>query len=140
MILDNINSATTANASYKPNSTTAPIKEETGSEAQNVQAVASQATAANNIKEAEEKETDASGKQSKEVSDATVRQALQDVNRRINHNTVAEFGLHEGTNRIMIKLKDKDTNKVIKEVPAEKTLDLIQKAWELAGILVDEKR
>jgi flagellar protein FlaG len=40
----------------------------------------------------------------------------------------------------MIKIKDKDTDEVIREVPAEKTLDLIQKAWEMAGILVDEKR
>ena len=34
----------------------------------------------------------------------------------------------------------KDTKETIKEIPPEKTLDLIAKAWELAGILVDEKR
>ncbi|MEG1888510.1 MAG: flagellar protein FlaG, partial [Lachnospiraceae bacterium] len=35
---------------------------------------------------------------------------------------------------------DKETKKVIKEFPAEKTLDLIAKAWEIAGLLVDERR
>ena len=40
----------------------------------------------------------------------------------------------------MIKMVDKETRKVIKEFPAEETLDLIAKAWELAGIMVDEKR
>jgi len=35
---------------------------------------------------------------------------------------------------------DKRTKEVIKEFPAEQTLDLIAKAWELAGIMVDEKR
>ena len=39
-----------------------------------------------------------------------------------------------------MKIVDKDTKKVIRELPPEKTLDMIAKAWELAGILVDEKR
>ena len=30
--------------------------------------------------------------------------------------------------------------KTIKELPPEKTLDMIAKVWEMAGILVDEKR
>ena len=29
---------------------------------------------------------------------------------------------------------------VIKEYPPEKTLDMIAKVWEMAGIMVDEKR
>ena len=39
-----------------------------------------------------------------------------------------------------IKIIDKDTKEVIKEVPPEKTLDMIAKVWELAGILIDERR
>ena len=39
-----------------------------------------------------------------------------------------------------IKLVDRDTKEVIKELPPEKTLDMIAKVWEMAGILVDEKR
>ena len=52
----------------------------------------------------------------------------------------AVFGFHEQTNRVMIKIVDKDTKEVIKEYPPEQTLDMIAKVWELAGILVDEKR
>ena len=33
-----------------------------------------------------------------------------------------------------------DTKKVLKEIPPEKTLDMIAKVWELAGLMVDEKR
>jgi flagellar protein FlaG len=40
----------------------------------------------------------------------------------------------------MIKIIDKDTKEVIKELPPEETLDMIAKVWELAGIFVDEKR
>ena len=39
-----------------------------------------------------------------------------------------------------IKIIDKDTKKVLKEIPPEKTLDMIAKVWELAGLMVDEKR
>ena len=55
-------------------------------------------------------------------------------------NSEAVFGFHEGTNRVTIKLVDKKTKEVIKELPPEKTLDMIAKVWEMAGILVDEKR
>ena len=39
----------------------------------------------------------------------------------------------------MIKIVDKDSKDVIKEYPPEETLDMIQKVWEMAGIMVDEK-
>ncbi|MCF0186856.1 MAG: flagellar protein FlaG, partial [Bacteroidaceae bacterium] len=52
----------------------------------------------------------------------------------------AKFGFHEKTNRVTIKMVDKESGKVVKEFPAEETLDLIAKAWELAGIMVDERR
>ena len=66
--------------------------------------------------------------------------AIAEMNKKINNsNEEAVFGVHEDTNRIMIKIMDKDTKEVIKEFPPEKTLDMIAKIWEMAGILVDEK-
>ena len=47
---------------------------------------------------------------------------------------------HEDTNRVTIKIVDKNTKEVIKELPPEKTLDMIAKVWEMAGILIDERR
>jgi flagellar protein FlaG len=35
---------------------------------------------------------------------------------------------------------DRETEEVIREIPPEKTLEMIQKMWELAGFLIDEKR
>lgn len=70
-----------------------------------------------------------------------LKKAIAEMNRRINNsNEEAVFGVHEDTNRIMIKIMDKETKEVIKEFPPEKTLDMIAKIWEMAGILVDEKR
>ena len=51
----------------------------------------------------------------------------------------AKFGIHEKTNRITIKLVDRDTQEVIKEIPPEKTLDLLAKRLELAGVMVDAR-
>ena len=78
-----------------------------------------------------------------ENSAAQATSSLKEAISKINSaqgNAEAVFGIHEGTNRVMIKMVDKETRKVIKEFPAEETLDLIAKAWELAGIMVDEKR
>lgn len=70
-----------------------------------------------------------------------LKKAVEEMNRKINNtNEEAIFGVHEDTNRIMIKIVDKDTKEIIKEFPPEKTLDMIAKVWEMAGILVDEKR
>lgn len=68
-----------------------------------------------------------------------IRKYIDDLNKKM-HNSEAQFGIHEATNRVTIKIVDKKTKEVIKEFPPEKTLDMIAKAWELAGILVDEKR
>ena len=68
-----------------------------------------------------------------------IKKAVEQMNKNMN-NSEAIFGIHEGTNRVTIKIVDKDTKKVIKELPPEKTLDMIAKVWEMAGIMVDEKR
>lgn len=75
----------------------------------------------------------------KQPSKETVKQTITDINKRLTNNTECLFGVHEKTNRVMIQIVDKDTKEVIRELPPEKTLDMIAKAWELAGILVDEK-
>ena len=69
-----------------------------------------------------------------------IKKAVEELNKKINANSEAVFGVHEETNRVTIKIVDKTTKEVIKEVPPEKTLDMIAKVWEMAGLMVDEKR
>lgn len=73
------------------------------------------------------------------VSNESVKRAVEEMNKK-NANSEAIFGVHESTNRVTIKIVDKQTKEVLKEYPPEKTLDMIAKVWELAGLLVDEKR
>ena len=68
-----------------------------------------------------------------------IKKAVDNLNKSMK-NTSAIFGIHEATNRVTIKIVDKQTREVIKELPPEKTLDMISRVWELAGMLVDEKR
>ena len=74
-----------------------------------------------------------------QASNEQIRKAVDTINKNA-HNEEAVFGIHEATNRVTIKIVDKDTKEVIKEFPPEKTLDMIAKVWEMAGIMVDERR
>jgi len=79
---------------------------------------------------------------SEEKAQATnekIKKAVEELNKKMA-NSEAVYGIHDGTNRVTIKIVDKKTHDTIKELPAEKTLDMIAKVWEMAGILVDEKR
>ena len=68
-----------------------------------------------------------------------IRKAVEALNKKMA-NSEAVFGIHEDTNRVTIKIVDKNTKEVLKELPPEKTLDMIAKVWEMAGILIDERR
>lgn len=80
-----------------------------------------------------------SGSENQAADLEAIKKAVENMNKNMG-NTEAVFGIHEGTNRVTIKLVDKETRELIKELPPEKTLDMIAKVWEMAGILVDEKR
>ncbi|MCR5585004.1 MAG: flagellar protein FlaG [Lachnospiraceae bacterium] len=69
-----------------------------------------------------------------------VKNAIAEVNRKMNQKTRCEFAYHEDTKRVSIKVIDSDTEEVIREIPPEETLDMLSKMWEVAGILVDEQR
>ena len=75
----------------------------------------------------------------RQASNEKIKKAVEQLNKNMP-NSEAVFGIHDETNRVTIKIVDKDSKEVLKEFPAEKTLDMIAKVWEMAGILVDEKR
>lgn len=70
-----------------------------------------------------------------------IKTAVEKANKAlINSKTRCEFSYHEPTKSISIKIIDEQTKEVLREVPPEKILDMVEKMWEMAGILVDEKR
>lgn len=75
------------------------------------------------------------------ISEKVVIDAIERANRAISGaNRKFEFSIHEKTKEVMVKVIDTDTNQVIREIPPEKILDLVAKMWEMAGLVVDERR
>lgn len=50
-----------------------------------------------------------------------------------------EISVHKETHAIMIKVRNKDTGELIREVPKEKLLDVAASFMEMNGLIVDEK-
>jgi len=74
-----------------------------------------------------------------DASNEQIREAVEELNKKMARHSEALFGIHEDTNRLTIKIVDKETRETIKEFPPEKSLDMLAKMWEMAGIIVDEK-
>ena len=72
----------------------------------------------------------------KEELEATVEKANQFL---LGLKTQFDFKVHEGTGRTVVRLIDKQTEEVVKEIPPEKMLDVLESIWDSAGILVDRK-
>ena len=93
-------------------------------------------TSESNTRDEDKKDSE---RENTKAENEAIKRVVENINKNMN-NGEAVFGIHEGTNRVTIKIVDKDTKEVIKELPPEKTLDMIARVWEMAGILVDEKR
>ncbi len=75
------------------------------------------------------------------MAEKIVIQAIEKANKAIEGaRTEFRFSIHEETHEIMVKVIDKDEGKVLREIPPEKILDIVARMWEMAGIIVDERR
>lgn len=129
---------------YQGSTSTAETREEARSKVEQTENVGisnniAKATVALDIKQTSGEGTGSNAQQDQDKQNAQIKKAIDDINKKAM-NSEAIFGIHEATNRVTIKIVDKDTKKVIKELPPEKTLDMIAKVWEMAGLMVDEKR
>lgn len=72
---------------------------------------------------------------------AQLKSAMDMANNKLKFTrTKCEFKYYDDVNRVAIKVIDRETEEVIREIPPEETIELVQKLWEMAGIFVDEKR
>lgn len=54
-------------------------------------------------------------------------------------STMFEMRVHEQTHSVIIRVLNRETGELIREIPPEKTLDLVAKMMEFAGLLIDER-
>lgn len=129
MAIDKINSGNSVYTNNQANSR--PAKEEKNPQVKaDISKPAAPVKKTENLREAEDYIEDSK----------KVKNAIAEVNRKMNHQTRCEFSYHEETKRVSIKVINSDTNEIIREIPPEETLDMLTKMWEVAGILVDETR
>lgn len=81
------------------------------------------------------------GQKDNSPTEQQLKDAISKANNKLKtQRTRCEFSYHEETKRVSIKILDKETEEVIKEIPPEETLEMVEKMWELAGLLIDERR
>jgi len=75
------------------------------------------------------------------ISDEQLIKAIEHAIKAMEgKSTTLQFSVHEKTKLIAVKVLDKTSGEVIREIPPEKSLDFVAKLWEMAGIIVDERR
>lgn len=78
-------------------------------------------------------------KNSEEPSAKTVESAVHKMNDYVEKfSTKVGFSVNSDSDEVTIVVTDKDTGKVIRQIPAKKILELNRKMEEIAGIIFDE--
>lgn len=90
---------------------------------------------------AQNEEDKEQGKGGKKPTEKSIDAAFSEMNAKMKEKkTRCEYSYHEDTKRISISVYDSDSDELIREIPPEESLEVLHKVWEIAGIVVDEKR
>ena len=107
-----------AGVAYQGSSSTAEMKEENVPKTENAENLTVSETLAKDTSDLNTKQTSGEAnntqQQSQQQKNVQLKKAVEDINKKAV-NSEAIFGIHEETNRVTIKIIDKDTKKVIKE-------------------------
>jgi len=73
------------------------------------------------------------------LTDEQMTRFVEKANKLFRTTTI-EFAIHEKTKTVIVKVLDRDSGEIIREIPPEKLLDILAGLWELAGLIVDERK
>ena len=84
------------------------------------------------------------GKETSERDAQKIKETVEKLNKELkNVDKSIEFKIHEshegGLNRVSIKVVERESEKVIMEIPSEEAIEFSEKMDEIAGILFDHK-
>lgn len=75
------------------------------------------------------------------VAEQAIVKAIEKANKALEGvQTRLEYSVHKPSGTIMVKVLNKDTNRVIREIPPKKILDLVSALEHIYGVIIDEKR
>lgn len=83
-------------------------------------------------------------KASKEEGEIPTKEEVKEIIKEINaflkkHETSVQYEYHEKLNEYFVKIVDKGTNEIIREIPPKKLLDLYAYMKEKVGLIIDKK-
>ena len=84
------------------------------------------------------------GKETSERDAQKIKETVEKLNKELkNVDKSIEFKIHEshegGLNRVSIKVVERESEKVVMEIPSEEAIEFSEKMDEITGILFDHK-
>ncbi len=68
-----------------------------------------------------------------------MREIVDSINSKLTTNTEVNLAFHSKSNRLNIKIIDKETKEVVKEWPSEKSLELLAKLIDKEAVVLDKR-
>ncbi len=68
-----------------------------------------------------------------------LKEMIDEINSRMQSHTEISYSIHERSSKLSIKIVDKESKKVVKEWPSEKSLDLLAKVFEQQAMMLDKR-
>ncbi|VFQ44724.1 flagellar protein FlaG [Desulfoluna butyratoxydans] len=101
----------------------------------------SEATSDNKASTEERQEKVRSDREDRLREENLSQETLDEISRDLDslHAVGLNFTRHDETGRTMVRITNRDTEEVIREIPAKQVLDLAAKIEEMVGIIFDEK-
>ncbi|MBS4096864.1 MAG: flagellar protein FlaG [Sulfuricella sp.] len=92
------------------------------------------------VKPAEAATASAKGAVSGEVDIATAKNSAEQINKVLQQlNTSIQFSVDDDTKANVVKVIDKDTKEVIRQIPTKQMLEIAQALDNLQGLLLKDK-
>lgn len=74
------------------------------------------------------------------IKEQDIINSIEKANKKIQGSgTELSFSVHSATKQIMIKIIDKQSKEIVKEIPSEKILDMVANIMETSGLIIDRK-
>ena len=68
-------------------------------------------------------------------------EAIKQMNRAAEaFNVELKFSVHEGTDRVMVQVVNKESQEIIREIPPERVLNMVAQIQNMIGLFVDSRR
>ena len=92
------------------------------------------------VKEQQDQHQRLQDNKDKELTKNEAEQVINGMNEFLKPKlTSLKFKLHDDLDRYYVEVVDKDTDKIVREIPSKELLDMYAKMTEFLGIFIDEK-